>query len=211
MRNSSYTKSAFISLLFLLLAGSQGFADETGYIGGRADLFQNPEPYISFETNYSRLLNRQVQFGGYGVGFDFDGASIGLMYYRLSSNVFTVRYSNGADWKFRMNYLSIQFSQRLYESGKWRVVAALGNGFGQINLLEGTLDRGRHGVYIFEPGIDASYTIVSWLALSTQVGYRLTFPGGPPTIGELSAAKFNIGFSLLALPLYQAIKNKDFS
>lgn len=211
MKNSSYIKSSFLALL--LLSAVSTYALDTRYlgVGSRSELFEDPQPYVTLEANYSKLLNRQVQFGGYGLGFDFNGASIGLTYYRLRSNVFTARYSNGADWKFRMNYLSLQLSQRLYQTGKWRVVAALGNGFGQINLQEGDVDRGKHGVYIFEPGVDARYTIVSWLGLSAQAGYRLCFPGGPPTIGDLSSTKFNIGFSIMAIPLYNAIQSKDFS
>jgi len=208
MTNSFYTKKIAIGLLLAIMSigKSQGASNLA------SGLFQQPEPYVSIDANYSKLLSQQVRFAGYGLGFDFEsGLSLGLTLYRLRSKVLTSEYSLGAAWQFRISYLSVLAAYKLYEKDKLKVVAELGNGFGNVNFLELEVDRGRYGLYVFEPNLYTRYSILSWLGLAVQVGYRMGFTSGPPTVGELSSLKFDIGFTVMALPLYRAIKNRDFS
>lgn len=202
MKNCSYTK------LFFLLLGL--FTSCSLRAGDFKDLFKGKvEPYVTYESNYSKLINRQVQFSGYGLGFDWEsGLSLGLNFYKLGSNVITPRFSDaGAEWQLETSYLSFMAAWRFLEKEKFLVIGELGNGFGRINFQEASVQKTKYGLYTFEPTLHSRYYVLPWLGLAAQLGYRLAIPGGPPKIRDFSSFKFDIGFTIAPIPFYNAIKN----
>lgn len=165
-------------------------------------------PYITYESNYSKILNQQVQFSGIGAGLEWEsGISIGLNYYTLGTNFITSRFSpNGQNWQMQINYLSFMAAYRLYENSKFLIIGELGNGFGNVNFKSLNIQKNRYGLYTLEPTLHARYYILNWLGIATQMGYRLSFVGGPPTVANFSSYKFDIGFTIAPLAFYQALK-----
>ena len=183
-----------------------------GFLGLKAqnELFSGKiSPYITYESNYSKILNRQVQFSGYGLGLEWEsGLSFGLTYYNLGTNFITSQFSpNGQNWQMEIKYLSFMAAYKFYDMNKFILVGELGNGFGNVNFRSINIQKNKYGLYTFEPTLHARYYVLKWLGLATQFGYRLSFPGGPPKVSEFSSFKFDIGFTIAPFAFYEALKS----
>ncbi|MFY0675031.1 MAG: hypothetical protein JXQ87_16640 [Bacteroidia bacterium] len=168
-------------------------------------------PYLTYESNYSRLLGQPVQFNGYGLGLEWEsGVSLGLTFYRLGTNFITNEFSpNNANWQMSISYLSFMLAYELVSKEKFLIVAELGNGFGNTNFSSLNVQKSRYSLYSFEPTLHGRYYILNWLGLASQFGYRMSFPGGPATLVQLSSFKFDIGITIAPLALYEAYKNNE--
>ncbi|MBI1184157.1 hypothetical protein GC194_07790 [bacterium] len=202
MTNCCYIKTLATALLLFTAVASK--AQLSHLFAGSV------EPTLALESNFSKLLSRQVQFSGYGLGFNWEsGLSLGLVYYHMGSKVITPKYSQpaGAEWRLYMNYISLLTKYNLLNQNNWLIDAQLGNGWGKVNLKDNKIQKDKYNVYVCEPAVNAQYNILNWLGLYSQLGFRLAVPGGPLTLRDYSSLKFNIGFTIIPIPFYHAVKN----
>lgn len=207
MRNS-YSNSAVLVALFMSMVS----LGQTQSFPALAKLFEGKvEPVLYLRTNYGKILNRQVRFGGYGLGLNFEsGLSISLGYNRLGSQVLTPRLvPNGNDALLKMHYGSLLIAYEVLDENKFSVVAEMGNGFGNVRFTQNGFLKSKIGIYCLEPAIYGRYYTFDWLAITGQFGYRVTLPGGVASIGDFSSYKVDIGFALIPLKFYQFIKNSQ--
>lgn len=169
------------------------------------------EPLLAYESNYSVVLNRQVLFSGYGLGFEWEsGTGFAIQYHTMHSRIFTSKYAPlGQQWEVRFNYFTLDGYQTLIDGQKAGLAVSLGIGSGWVRFLHRSAFKSRHRAYCLEPAVSPRYKILPWLSLTTQVGYRLALVDGPPTGASFSSLKMNIGFSIAPFPFYQGIKHKN--
>ena len=162
-------------------------------------------------ANYGKILNRQVRFNSYGLGFEFEsGVSLSMTYNHLGSRVITPRLvPNNLDSRLRLHHWSFLVAYKVINESKWQLVAELGNGLGNVRLTQHGFLRSKFGIYCFEPALYGRYYTFDWLALTGQVGYRLTLPGGSASIRDFSSYKMDIGIALIPLKLYHFLKNSQ--
>jgi hypothetical protein len=202
MKNFCLNSFKVIFVLFLFVGSSKGI-DLKSYFDGKIS------PYITYESNYSRILGQSVQFNGYGLGLEWEsGVSLGLTYYNLGTNFITSEFSPGnQNWQMDVSYLSFMIAYEFFSNEKFILIKELGNGFGNTNFSSLSVQKSRYSLYTFEPTLHARYYVLKWLGLASQLGYRFSLPAGPPTIGQLSSFKFDIGVTIAPLALYEAYKN----
>lgn len=169
------------------------------------------EPLLAYESNYSVVLNRQVAFSGYGLGFEWEsGTGLAIVYNTMDSRIFTPKYSPlGQLWQVRFHYFSLDGYQTLFDGHKASLALSMGIGSGWVRFAYRDAFVSRHRAICLEPSLNPTYRILPWLSLTSQVGYRLAMVGGAPSGPSFSSLKMNIGFSIAPLPFLEAVKNKN--
>ena len=202
MKNFCSNSLKSVLLLLISLSSARG-VDFNSYFQGSIS------PYITYESNYSRILGQPVQFNGYGLGLEWEsGISLGLTFYQLGTNFITREFSPRNElWQMDVSYLSFMIAYEFLSNKKFLLVAELGNGFGNTNFSSLNVQKSRYSLFTFEPTLHGRYYILKWLGLASQLGYRMAFPAGAPTIGQMSSFKFDIGVTIAPLELYEAYIN----
>lgn len=204
----NYCLNKFSLLLVLLffgpLAQSQSFSLENLFSG-------KVEPVLHIGAHYGKVLDRQVMFNSYGIGFEFEsGLALVVAYNGLGSRVLTHRWSvNAQPVSVKMRYGSVILSYPILEEEKWSFTGELGNGIGRVRLNQDGFLKGSFGLYSLEPAVNGRYYTFDWLAITGQLGYRLAIPGGQAKVGDVSSYRVNIGVAVVPLKLYQFIKKTN--
>lgn len=208
MMNCFLSKSAtLVALAIILLFTSSSAQDGFNFknYGPKGKV----EPQLIYQSHYASLLNRQASFVGGGLGLRWEsGFGFQITYQTLTSRVFTRRYSQGANWRTQVGFLSFGMSQLFYRYSRFQTSLLLENNFGSLAFSQNEKQRGRYGWYSFEPALYAEYQLLQWLWVSGILGYRMAFTGGEPRGIDFSSFKVNVGFGLSPLALYKAYKNK---
>lgn len=203
MKNYCCNKLGFLALCLFFNYCAYGHFDKNIFSG-------LVEPYITYESNYAKIMSQQIQISGYGLGFEWtSGLALGLTYYQLNSKIFSHKYalSSSDNWLLHFQYISIVASYKILQQQKFVIRGELANGIGKVGFTDKDVKKTKYGIYCFEPALNFRYNIIEWLGLISQLGYRLAIPNGPPTIGDFSSLKFNIGFTISPMAFYKALKN----
>ena len=169
-------------------------------------------PYVTYTSNYSKVIQTQVRFTELGGGIFLPfGFSAGFNYQYLNSELRTRYLAQNEQDRININlsYASLVGGFTLYQIEKITFRLEMAAGLGSLKRKH-TLPplNKKNNLAVLEPAMELKYMILDWLSITGKVGKRWFSIAGQPKGSDFSSTKINLGFSIAPVPMYHAIKNK---